>query len=266
MTEPRTGVEFSKVPVPWTQSITIGWRPELRFFEERYSLLRAFDDSGDLRAFRVGNDRIDARLFEPVQELAVRQDGLELHSFDPGADATKAWEAVRRTVGRLSVTRFSDASVGLQHVLELPGVTFEDVVASAYERLFTPLGTDDVRFDDWAFNADVVVTGPPESRGVTEFGIIRRDEAPRRLARQVGRQVQHARPVPVRWSEDDFKDVSLFADTNLILTSVEASQGETALERVQRFWETSREHVGALTLELASELVDTDVDKGGMTG
>jgi hypothetical protein len=269
MTEPQTGVESSNVPVePWTESITIGWRPELRFYEERYSLLRAFDDSGDLRAFRVGNERIDARLFEPIQELSVQQDGLALHTFAPSADTTKGWDALRRVVGRLGITRFTEAQLDYQHVLELPEIAFEDAVAASWERLFTALGTSDVVFNDWAFTADIVVTGPPESKGVAEFGIIRPHEAPPRLARRIGRHVQHARPglVP-SWSPDDFKDVSLFADTHLALDSVEPAQGETALDRLHAFWGSSREQVGALAVDLVRRLVSNKVDnQGGMTG
>ncbi len=67
---------------PWTQSLAVRWGPALTFYRRHVEILD--DNDKVLRAFRVGEDQIDARILTG-HELSVGRNGLSLEIF--GQDA-----------------------------------------------------------------------------------------------------------------------------------------------------------------------------------
>jgi hypothetical protein len=130
------------VSAPWTQTISLSWRPELRYYEERIAILRQLEDRGDLRAFRVRDEAIDARLFDRDHQLSVRQDGLTLQLLRPSADPEQAWSAVALAVAAIRPSKPTKIMVGLQHLEAIP-LAFEDAVRHGREHLTSvPLAGD----------------------------------------------------------------------------------------------------------------------------
>lgn len=248
--------------LPITQSIRLRWRPELRFYEQRIPILRQLEDQGILEAFRVGDDYIDARLLGAPHELSVRQDGITLDLLSPTDKIEEAWSVVRLAVEAIEPTRFIRARASYQHIVELP-LEFDEAIARGHVRLYRSLGTQEVRFGDWAFLGDIEAAGPPVSKGSMEFGIVRRHEVPSRLERQAGRGPGLSRSRSTSWTSETFKDVSLFADTNLIF-AVDGDQKEAFMDEAYAFWEASRTQVCRLVMDIHSRLVGNDKDKGGL--
>ncbi len=196
------------VAAPWTQALSMSWRPALKFYEERVAILRAMDAKGALKAFKVRADRIDARL-ENGHALTVQSDGVTLELFGRDADLDSVWEFVMIVFDSVEPMQVSDVHAQFQHLVALD-MPFERAVATGHERFFSLPSIAGTEFGDWALLADLVGAGGME--GQVEFGIIRGAEAPERLTRAVGRTMSLG-PGARRWNLDDFPEVSLFADS-----------------------------------------------------
>lgn len=235
--------------VLWAQSISLWWRPELRFYEERIDILRSLEERGYLRAFRVQENFIDARLFDSRDRLSVRQDGLELHLDRPDADVDRAWEAVEIGLSAVEPRQPRTVVATFQHLTGLD-MGFEEAVARAYGSVFGTLGTDSIKLGDWAVLVDVSMNGG--ASGQIEFGIVRADEVPDRLSRAAGRigsRQAEPRDVP---GPEAFEDVSMFADFWLSDSLV---PGEGFGSEAQRFWHTARSEAGKLVTTLGKTLI-----------
>jgi hypothetical protein len=250
------------VSPPWTQTISVAWRPELSFYEKRIAILRVLEDRGDLTAFRVRDDTVEARLFGGAGFMSVRQGGLRLQLRGPDTDVEKAWAAATSAVSDLDPALPRSVSVSFQHVLEL-SMAFDDAVDRGYARLFAGLPHQEVRFADWALLSDLEFQ-EPAAVGLIEFGIVRDHEIEQRLARQVGRAGAEDPTQGFTWDKAGFPKVALFADTTLRGALAPGALGHVALLDATRvFWEGCRARVGTLVDGLYERLSD---DEGAMTG
>jgi len=244
------------VLVPWTQALVLQWRPELRFYEVRYKILRRLEDAGVLRAFRVANDSIDARTTQGYQ-LSVQQHRASLVVPSPTADAEGAWSMLATAFNEIQPSRVRSVEVLLQHLLPLQ-LGFEEAVAAGQERLLALPAAGELIHGDWAVLVDGQIEGEEVSIQ-TEFGIVRAEEVPARLARSVGRirGPQGAPAGPVDPSL--ISPVSLFADSawERSLDGSEDPLGDT-----RKFWTTSLARAGRLVQGLHHRLIAADTTGG----
>jgi len=227
----------------WTQSILLRWRPELRFFEERISILRALEDRGYLRAFHVGETEVGARLIDADHEITVRHDSLSLQIRGQGADSTVMWDAAALALSRISPAAVSSLSATMQHISPLD-VDFQVAIDRGYERLFVGLPRGGMKLDDWAWLSNVFID-KPSGNGSVEVGIVQAREIPARLERMIGR-ARGERGSGKNWGEVDLPKVALFCDSMLICDR----PGDLDLEATQRFCRHAEAQVGRLMEDL----------------
>lgn len=67
------------------------------------------------------------------------------------------------------------------------------------------------------------------------------------------------RPTSGDWKADMFKDVSLFADSDLVWNVIEHDSYESFLDEARAFWEVSRQQVG--TRQQVGKLIEDPKDK-----
>ncbi len=237
---------------PYTQSIELTWRPELRFYERRVSILQSFDDRGMLRAFRFQENFVEARLFESRDLLRVGQGGLELQLSAPSADPGRAWSAVELALSSIEPKQPRNVVASFQHLapLDLP---FGVAIERAYGSILCPLDTPGIHFGDWAVLVDFDMPGHPAASGQVEFGIIRAHEAEERLTRSVSRTGFQRRQASDDW--DGFADVSLFSDGKI---TIAADPAVNLAEEAPKFWRAAREEMGTLVAALQSKISDAD--------
>ncbi len=235
----------------------MSWRPELGFYEKRFSLLRGFEDRSELQAFRVREEGVDARLFGGSCQLSVRQSGMALHLLTPNADEGQASAAVQRVLDELHPRpphRFSSVAA---HVLPLE-LDFESAVAIALRRLFRLPTASSLRFTDWSMLADLG-TDEPSTSGQIEFGIVRAGEISERVSRHVGRTAEmdpYPRTPAELWDALPLPDVALFADSTFWRMADDS--GSDLMAALLSFWEHSRAQAGKLVSELHRALRDDD--------
>jgi hypothetical protein len=249
------------LPVPWTQSIHLAWRPELSFYDRRVEILKAFETQGFLRAFRFEEKFVDAQLFESRDLLKVRQDGLDLHLVTPEADSDRALEAIRSTLEEVNPKQPRDLSASFQYIVPLEE-DFDAAVEAAFGRILVESRIGGIGFDDWA----VLVNFSVEDRstdGILEFGIIKDTEAPDRLSRRAGSvgEVDARRQVVGRWTQQTFPEVAVFVDATVVSPLEEIDDAEKLLEHIQTFWDASRSELGAFSDTLHGILSSKDLRK-----
>ncbi|MGA9313277.1 MAG: hypothetical protein WBV77_01480 [Solirubrobacteraceae bacterium] len=172
-------------------------------------------------------------------------------------DEEADWRLVETVISKLAPLRYSHTRVSYQHVAELP-LSFEQAVAKSYEELLRPLDTSEVAVTDWAVLADLRTSGLQPATGKVEWGIVSKEEVPLRLAKLGGRDPGMEHLGSREWDTAEFKDVSLFADSDLRHDA--ADDQEPFLGDARTFWGTSREQIGRLVDEWRSRLVENQGD------
>jgi hypothetical protein len=238
---------------PWTQSLSLSWRPELRFYEQRIAILKKLEEQGILRAFRVEESFVDAQLFETRDRLTVKQDGADIQLLSPDAEPDRALEALCIALGEVRPTTPRSISATFQYIAPIE-LEFMEVVARGYGRVLRDLpGT--LKHGDWAILTDVSLGSPPAS-GIVEFGIIKAEEAPGRLARRAGRAGGKSQS-PQRWVADQFPDVAVFCDGTI--SGVLEGAPDTLPAPAAEFWDAARDAHGSLVEGLRTTLMTNDL-------
>lgn len=232
---------------PRTQSVSLRWRPELRFYEKRVEILRLLEQAGHLRAFRVGENFIEGRLFSSRHRLTVTHTSLTVGVLTEDANLDQIWDAVSLAFDMLSPDRGVQVSTVFQHVAPID-LSFDEAVNNAYGDVVGQTALPGIRLGDWAVLADVRLSDEPEASGLTEFGIVTAKEVPRRLGRSAGRATSGQAPSADQdlWDPEDFAPVSLFADSTLH----KALAADNFLEAASAFWRSSSREVGSFVADL----------------
>lgn len=245
------------MPSPWTQSLRLSWRPELSFYEKRVELLKAFEEQGVLRAFRVEESLVDAQLFDSRDRLTVRHNGLDLQLLATNADPERAMQALEIALDAVNPANTWHISSSFQYLVDLQ-LSFEEAVKSAYGRLLGNLNSSGDPFGDWAVLVDLHLGSFP-STGQIEFGLIRDTEAPARLSRTAGRMGNASgRNDAELWHNTKFPAVALFADGRAE-DHLKEPLDKGLVATVTDFWSASRREVGTLVERLHSILLDEDL-------
>lgn len=245
---------------PWTQSVTLRWRPELRFYERRFEILRHLEEQGSMWSFRVSDDLAEARLIDQFQQLSVRQDRASMHLLSPDADAEVGWDALRFAIGKVQPRAPQGMASSFQYLAPLELPLAEAVARGNQGRILAPVDAHGVKTGDWAVLVDLTVDDPPGALGQTEFGVLADDEAPARLGRVVGRSAytDRASVSPGLWEDVEFPSVALFADVTFRLA---INSPDTVFENLQKFCATCRRRAGTLVEALKAQLESVDVDE-----
>jgi hypothetical protein len=249
-TAARHGARVTRpVLPPWTQSVSLHWRPELRFYEERIRILRELEDKRELRAFRVAEGSIDARIRDDDHLLSVHQSGLSIQLLRPNADIDRAWAALTTVVETIRPASLRRTTVAFQYVSELK-VDMPTAISNSIDHLFSVPTVEGVSYRDWAVLMDI--TRSDGSEGQMEFGIVEDHEVPARLSRHVGRiNVSGGNVAPDHWKEDEFPAVAVFADSYL-QSQIPTMEG--ALIHVREFMDTARRDAGKVVESISNRL------------
>lgn len=242
------------MPAPWTQSLHLTWRPELRFYEKQVALLKQFEEQGVLRAFRVEEGSVDAQLFQSRDRLTIKKDGADLQLLSPEAEPDRALEALGVALKEVAPAYPRTISASFQYILKLD-LDFEEAVKRGRERVLSPLpGT--LQHQDWAILSDVVLPDSNAS-GTVEFGIIKAREAPPRLARLAGRAGAQRTQALARWEGEEFPEVAVFCD-GALHASLE-NQSSSIADFASGFWDVVRAAQGSLAEGLCTILTTNDL-------
>ncbi len=244
-----------QVPGPWTQSIHVGWRSELNFYDHRTRVLHGFEEQGTLRAFHFSEDEVAAQLFETRDRLEVWQGGLTLEMDDPKADLERAWEAVEQAFNAIAPGHPRTIRAGFRHLVPL-NLPFAEAVARGYGTTLGKLGTPEIRFGDWAILVDIALSGDPAAEGQIEFGIVTREEAPRRLSGEIrGRAQRGERHPGVPHDPEAYPEVGLF--TNFWMGR-NLGTGTAFLEGAKAFWGHARQEADKLVGSLQAMFISAE--------
>lgn len=243
---------------PWTQTVSLHWRSELRYHEVRVALLRAFEDAGVLRAFRIGEDSIDARIFDQDHQLSVSQSSLTLQLLRPDADREAAWDVVAQALEMVRPAAPESMTVALQHISPIDA-PFEVSVQQSLEQFFSLPGSATAQARDWSLLLDLSVEDEAEPSGQTEVGIARKWEFPPRLARLLGRMggPRSWQVAPNHWQEVEFPEVAFFADT---IWRKEAPDSQSLLEAAWRYWDDALPRTARFVAELRGNVLGQETE------
>jgi len=245
------------VPSPWTQGLSIAWRPELSFYEKRVDLLKAYEEQGILKAFRVEESSVDVQLFVSRDRLTVRQNGLDLRLLAVNAERDRALEALKIALDSIGPRSPWNIKCTFQYLIDLD-LEFDQAVSLAYGRVLGDIGANG-RLGDWALLIDMPPQGEFPSIGQIEFGLIRDSEAPARLSRDAGRMGNASgRSDQQLWNSVQFPAVALFADVRVERRLEQISDGGLAAT-ARDFWNASCEEMGELVAGLHSKLMADDL-------
>jgi hypothetical protein len=168
---------------PWAQHFEVRWPPALAFFERRYEVLRKFDDAGLLRAFGIGEDRIEVRLGDPNHLLAFMPVGMSLSALKPNADLERMHRAADLVLDCLAPDRLANPRASFQWIAPSSGSAYDAARSAAASRALGEAAMG--RYTDFA----AVIDGRIDELGVTyhlEAGVAEAEEIPFRLARAAG--------------------------------------------------------------------------------
>ena len=165
----------------WTQELRLGFRPELRFYEQRTSLLRLLEERDSLQAFRWTDQGISARLQDHA-DLRLTARSATVRVLSPRTSVDDVRQLVLLVLQALEPSDVIVVTFQAQCLAPV-GAVFADI-AAATGVLLEPEMAPEAQVTDWA----MLVDGQSDSGKFTlEYGLIKEDEAVSRLMRTAGR-------------------------------------------------------------------------------
>jgi hypothetical protein len=227
----------------------IHWRTTLGFYENRFAVLRAFDDQGLLRQLRVAEQRVSVRLKDPYHVLVFTPENVEVSVLRPDGDLGLLASALGRVWEALTPSRVANPEMRFQWLVPLEG-DYDQARANGVERLFGRT-VSGVTMKDWSATLAAETEGRA-STAFLEFGVVDSDEAPQRLARQIGAFQGQGGPEtpPSIWEPSTLPPVAFFVD---LRWSVNEGVAESP-EGVIRVWEETRKKADGLVSDLMKRI------------
>lgn len=247
----RARIESQHVSL-WTQRITLRWQQNLRFYERRYEVLRAFEDAGYLRNFREDEGQMVVRVGSAYQVLSFGSRGMSLGLLSPDADDELLQSAAFEVWTRLEPATVGGPTVELQWLRALPQAYNEARTHAARVLLGAPLNANAV---DFALLYDGR-SERPDAHYRLELGIVEAAEAPPRLARVVGRVGGRGDPniSPSLWQADALPPVALFCDGAWESSDLDDHTLEGIIRRAQDVRRSAGDLVDMIASRVESEL------------
>jgi hypothetical protein len=223
----------------WTQTASLRWAPELRFYEHRAGILRLMKEVGLLTAFRVGDSEAGAQLGDGTHEVEFSHRDLVAMVRSRDGDVERVLKAVEIVLSELRPTGVAIASFSFQHLHPLD-MEYDAARRKSLAALFGSPELGPAVAGDYANLIDGVAADPASTFS-SEYGIVTADEIPGRLARQHGRAPGSGRrsrgPIP-QVDVSDVPAVALFVDATWTLT--ERIADEDVLDRFNDSWQACR--------------------------
>ncbi len=166
------------MPQPWTQTVRLRWRPELRFFEQRTTLMRQLEDDGILPAFIWQTDWVAIRIGE-FEALEVGVTGLTARLMSPRPATTNLERAVEVALKLFKPRDVFLSDIWLQYFLPVQGEAQQAQARTAEALVHEFQGA---RATDWALLIDGFSDRMTCGFQV-EYGVVGADEVPMRLQR-----------------------------------------------------------------------------------
>jgi hypothetical protein len=214
----------------WTQRIEVRWQQNLRFYEHRYEVLRAFEDGGYLRSLREREERIFVRVGTAHQLVSFGPRGMSLALLRPDADETLVRTAASEVWERLQPRVTGGLRLGFQWLRELSEPYAEARKSAARSLLGEPFSDD---AEDFALLFDGK-KDDPAARYRLELGVLEASEVPARLARLSGRVAKaDLNTPPTLWQVSSLPSVALFCDQEWDTADLDDSALPTVLGRIQ---------------------------------
>jgi hypothetical protein len=195
------------VPELWSQTVRVAWKPSLRFYERRVPFMLGLEERYTLMAFKVEHDLAGAR-FGPHEMVEVTPRGAAIRVVGPKAETTRLREVLNSAIATFADGNAWTSFVALQYLDPLEGEYTDACARLATTHLGSVL--------EDAFDLAVLTTGaPPDGKAsyTVEYGAVDHEEAPHRIARQVGRIGDLSKDLVGDVPRDlEFPSVALFSD------------------------------------------------------
>ena len=254
MTYPTQRDTLSRV-APWSQFLNLSWPPQLRFFESRTQLLRAFETDGCLAGFRWGDGVIAAQLDQSAL-LQVTAFGVQVMLATPAGDRDLGVRALTQTLATIEPSAISVGEMTFQYLLPLAG-PYDAARAESASRLLQA-ALPGRSATDWALLVDGV-SERLTAKYQVEFGVLSAEEAGPRLARRVGRMGSQQGFSPMGgdfWRLDEVPSVALFMDYKWWPTgNVGSVEG---VEGVVQVWDDFAEETERMATTIYHELEEPE--------
>jgi len=230
----------------WSETLSVRWKPTVRFLRARVEILEELEDSDRIAAFRFDDSDINVLLKGRLVELQVDASGCQLSIHTPNADRDEAQSVLELVLEKLSPSGFRRYSFSSQALMAL-----DEDYADAIKRVGSAVlpFSGAMGLTDFA----ILVDGDDPIDGQLaykiEFGVLNSEEIPNRLTRQVGRVGTRA-AVPYRHEDQEYPPVALFAESWW--------HTKKYPDGLVSFWEYSRSRSSSLLGTLQRELVPVD--------
>ena len=234
----------------WTQRYGVWWAPTLSFYENRYAILRSFEEQGLLRQFRAEGEDVGARLGDPFHAVVFGENRLTAMALSPEADDTRVLDAARTVLERLAPSRIARVSVGFQWLRSLD-LDYDLARKATSARLFGRDAAELSLAGSQATDFALLMDGShPSATYQFETGVVRSDEIPGRFSRGVGRMQADPETPPSIWEIDALPNVALFADMRWWAKD----RPNASPDGVLSAWDAAREAATAVASELFQHL------------
>jgi hypothetical protein len=223
----------------WTQTASLQWAPELRYYEHRAGILRMMKEAGLLTAFKVGDSHAGAQLGDDSHEIDFSHRDLVAAVRARDGDVQRVRRAAELVLSELRPMGVGRASFAFQHLHPLE-MDYDDARRTGIASLLGTSELGPVVLGDFANLLDGVAADPPCTVDA-EYGIVSADEIPRRLSREMGRIRGSGRQPrsPIRKMDvSDLPPVALFIDATWTLT--ERIADDAVLDRFIQAWDACR--------------------------
>lgn len=218
----------------WSQGVVANWRPHLDFFDRKLKIVRYLEKDGLVRGFRVEENEIGVLLDAEQHELVVGPRGMRLIVQSPRVNYESINAAALVALQVLDPPAFTSLSGSTNLVAEMK-MSYEDARRTSASALFGPW-SNEIGITDHATLIDGISSNG-KATFQCEFGVVARDEVPRRLSRRAGRLANEpgrAGPPEGYWNSYDIPETALFVGTTW--AAREISEGATLFATLTEFW------------------------------
>jgi hypothetical protein len=239
-------------PQLWVQGASVRWRPDFRFYEARTRFLSRLDEKGLIRAWRVEEEEVSARLRDADHEALLDSSSITVIGTTLEPDIERLIFAAEAAIKEVGISRLTRMRVWFQYLYPLEG-SYDEVRIESARRLLGSFA--DLKITDYALLLD----GRRDDLSYEyqlEFGIVSRTEIPLRLSRLIGRirggERQQSLPRSLDFSK--LPEVALFADMNWRYAQVPVPN--EAAGALRELWAGGRREADALLERIKSTVTD----------